>query len=269
MVQRIGRGAAVAVFALAVVSGGCRREDQRSPVSVIGSTSIQPFAELLAQEYEKKYPDRKVDVQGGGSTAGLQAVASGLADIGMCSRELSPEEAGEFTAVAIARDGLAIVVNRENPVGSLSVEQIRGIFSGRIRRWQEVGGTDEPIRVITREESSGTRDCFVHLVMRDEKISREALVQESSGAVKELIQGNPGAIGYISLGLVGKELKAVLVDGVEPTPEKVLEGRYKLVRPLLFVTKGPAAPKAKDFIDFVLRPESQQALEAEGLIRAR
>lgn len=269
MVRRIGRGAVAAVVALAVISGGCRREDPRSPVSVIGSTSIHPFAELLAQQYEKKYPDRKVDVQGGGSTAGLQAVASGLADIGMCSRELSPEEAREFTAIPIARDGLAIVVNRANPVGSLSVEQIRGIFSGHIRRWKEVGGADEPIRVISREESSGTRDCFVHLVMRDERISREALVQESSGAVKELVQGNPEAIGYISLGLVGKELKALRVDGVEPTAENVLAGRYKLVRPLLFVTKGPAAPKAKDFIDFVLLPESQQALEAEGLIRAR
>jgi len=248
---------------------GCRRDDGGGAVNAIGSTSIQPFAELLAQEYEKRNPDQKVDVHGGGSTAGLKAVADGLAQIGMCSRSLTDEEAKQFTSVMIARDGLAIVVNPANPVNGLTVEQIRSLFSGQIKNWKDVGGKDEPVRIVTREESSGTRESFVHLVMAKEKIARAALVQESSGAVKELVKGNPAAIGYISLGLVGKELKALVVGGEAPTAANVLAGKYKLARPLLFVTQGPPTPKAKKFIDFVLLPESQKTLEAEGLIRAQ
>jgi phosphate transport system substrate-binding protein len=262
------------VIASLFASTGCRSDGSSSgggdPINCVGSTSIQPFAELLAQEYEKKNPGQKVDVQGGGSTAGLQAVTNGLAKIGMCSRELTPEEGKQFAEVMIARDGLAIVVNPGNPVSQLKIEQIRGLFSGEIKNWKEVGGKDEPVRIITREESSGTRECFVHLIMgKDVKISKEALVQESSGAVKELVKGNSAAIGYISLGLVTKDLKALTIDGQEPSAGNVLAGKYKLVRPLLFVTKGAPSPTAQKFIDFVLSPESQKELEKEGLIRAR
>jgi len=247
---------------------GCSREDGGT-VNVIGSTSIQPFAEHLAQVYGKKHPGERVEVQGGGSTAGLQAVANGLAHIGTCSRSLSDEEARQFTPIVIARDGVAIVVNPANPVNNLTLEQLRGIFSGRFKNWKDVGGRDEAIRPITREEGSGTRESFVHLVMGPEKISREALVQESNGAVKELVKGNPAAIGYMSLGLVDKGLKPLNVDGVEPKTEHVLSGKYTLARPLLFVTKGPPTPKAQKFIDFVLSPEGQKMLEGEGLIRAK
>jgi phosphate transport system substrate-binding protein len=256
------------VVVCGLAAGGCRR-DAKDAVDVIGSTSIQPFAELLKEAYEKKHPDRKVEVQGGGSTAGLQAVSTGLAHIGMCSRGLKPEEAGQFTPVVIARDGVAVVVSPDNPVAALSTEQVRGLFSGRIVNWKEVGGKDEPVRVITREEGSGTRESFEHLVMDKERISRGALAQESNGAVKELVKGNPATIGYMSLGLVGKELKAVVVDGAEPTYQNVLDGKYKLARELLFVTKGPPSPAAQAFIDFVLEPDSQKELEAEGLIRAK
>lgn len=247
---------------------GCGREDAGT-VNVIGSTSILPFAEHLAQEYGKKYPGERVEVQGGGSTAGLKAVADGLAQIGTCSRALTDEEAKQFTPIVIARDGVAIIVHNANPITGLTLSQLRDVFSGKITNWKEIGGKDEPLRVITREEGSGTRESFVHLVMGSEKISRGALVQESNGAVKELVKGNPGAIGYMSLGLVGKELKALRVDGADPKAENVLNGTYKLARPLLFVTKGTPSPKAQKFIDFVLSPESQKILESEGLIRAK
>jgi phosphate transport system substrate-binding protein len=256
---------AAAVLAL---TPGCTGGQTRA-VSVVGSTSVQPFAELLAEEYATKNPHENVEVQGGGSTAGLQAVANGLADIGMCSRSLSPAEAGEFTATIIARDGLAIVVNPANPVSNLTTAQLCGIFSGSIQNWKEVGGQDGPVRPITREEGSGTRESFVHLVMAKERISRRALTQESNGAVKELVKGDLAAIGYMSLGLVGRELKAVQVDGVEPTSANVLAGTYKLARPFLFVTKGSIGPEARGFFDYVLSPESQKTLETEGLVRAQ
>ncbi len=258
---------------LGIVAGGlsgagCGRKE-RHTVNVVGSTSIQPFAELLAEEYKKQNPGRSVEVQGGGSTAGLQAAATGLAHIGMCSRSLKPDEASQFTPVVVARDGLAIVVNTANPVSELNLEQLRGIFSGRIKDWREVGGKEGPIRVVTREEGSGTRESFVHLVMEDAPVARSALTQESNGAVKELVKGDPAVIGYMSLGLVGSELKAIKIEGAEPTAEQVLAGKYKLARPFLFVTKGTPGPDAQSFIDFVLSAESQKALEAEGLIRAK
>lgn len=256
----------VVASGLILLAPGCR-DGESLAVGVVGSTSVQPFAELLAEEYLAKHVEENVEVQGGGSTAGLQAVVNGLADIGMCSRTLSDEESAEFQGTVIARDGLAIVVNPVNPVADLTTEQLRGLFSGTIKNWKEVGGMDGPVRPITREEGSGTRDSFVHLVMGKERISRRALTQESNGAMKELVKGDKAAIGYMSLGMVGDELKTVRVDGVEPTAVNVLAGTYKLARPFLFVTKGEIRPEARRFFDYVLSPEGQKTLEVEGLVR--
>jgi phosphate transport system substrate-binding protein len=258
----------VVLMALVVIGDGCTRTSTRS-VSLLGSTSIQPFAEMLAERYAKDHPGEFVEVQGGGSTAGLQAAQSGLTNIGMCSRSLTAKEALVFTSIIIARDGLAVVVNHNNPVVTLSVAQLRAIFAGKISNWNEVGGKDGPVRPITREEGSGTRESFVRLVMGGERIAGRALTQESNGAVKELVKGDPAAIGYMSLGLVGKDLKTVAMDGVEPTVEEVLAGRYNLVRPLLFVTRGEVNPAAQKFIDFVLSPQGQSLLAKEGLVRER
>jgi phosphate transport system substrate-binding protein len=255
---------------LVLAMPGCRNRDRAGrALNVVGSTSIQPFAELLAQEYMKKYPDRQVEVQGGGSTAGLQAAADGLADIGMCSRSLKDDEVNQFTPVNIARDGLAIVVNLSNPINALTMDQLRGLFSGAIPNWKDIGGSDEQVWMITREEGSGTRESFVKLVMGEERISRRALTQESNGAVKELVKGDPAAIGYMSLGLVGAELKPLPIDGVAPTHDNVLNGSYHLMRPFLFVTKGSPSPEAQLFIDYVLSAEGQQILENEGLVSAQ
>ncbi|MDD2716645.1 MAG: phosphate ABC transporter substrate-binding protein [Candidatus Wallbacteria bacterium] len=239
-------------------------------VKVVGSTSIQPFAELLADEYSRTHQDaRLVEVQGGGSTAGIQAAGNKLADIGMCSRLLSSEETLQFTATVIARDGLAIVVNPENPISNLSVDQLRGLFSGRIRNWNQVGGMNCQVWPITREEGSGTRDAFAKLVMGHEHISFSALTQESNGAVKELVKGDRGAIGYMSLGLVNKELKSLLIDSVEATVLNIQTGSYQLNRPFLFVVKGDPNPETRKFIDFVLSDAGQKILTSEGLVSAK
>jgi len=258
----------VVIPGLLLLCAGCSRTSAHS-VSLLGSTSIQPFAEMLAERYAKDFPGQFVEVQGGGSTAGLQAAESGLVNIGMCSRSLTAKESLVFTPILIARDGLALVVNPGNPVASLSIEQLRALFAGRVTNWNEVGGKNGPIRPITREEGSGTRESFVRLVMGEERISGRALTQESNGAVKELVKGDPAAIGYMSLGLVGQDLKAVAVEGNQPTALNVLAGRYHLVRPLLFVSKGTVHPAAQKFIDFVLSPVGQTLLATEGLVRVR
>jgi phosphate transport system substrate-binding protein len=153
------------------------------------------------------------------------------------------------------------------------------MFSGRIGNWKDVGGDDRPIRLITREEGSGTREAFVDLVMaagdkassgsEEPRISRRALTQESNGAVRELVRHDPCAVGYMSLGLVGDDLKMLTVDGVEPKLEHVRSGDYKLVRPFLFVIRGKPKPSAQSFIDFVLSVKGQQMLEKEGLVRRK
>jgi phosphate transport system substrate-binding protein len=253
------------IAAMALVCCGCKN---RGAVNVVGSTSVQPFAEMLAQEFAKKEPGVRIDVQGGGSTAGIQALAEGIADIGMCSRSLERDEAARYKAIIVARDGLAVVVHPSNPLGNLTREQLRQVFSGRIANWKAVGGKDARIHVVTREEGSGTREAFTKLVMKDEGIAASALVQESNGAVKELVRTDPGAIGYMSLGLAGN-LKCLLIDGVAPSGETVISGQYPLVRPFLFVVKGTCRPEAQRFIDFVLSPPGQELLESEGLVRAQ
>jgi phosphate transport system substrate-binding protein len=243
------------------------RQQGHQLVSVIGSTSIQPFAEMLAEDFNKKHAGTYVEVQGGGSTAGIEAVRNGIADIGMCSRNLKPDE--KFASVTIARDGLAVVVNTSNPLQDLSLRQVRDIFAGRITRWSQVGGPDQPIRTISREEGSGTREAFVKLVMDKDRVDRRALTQESNGAVRELVSTDPYAIGYMSLGLVGDRAKALAIDGVKPSDQTVRAGQYPLVRPFLFVLRGQPTPAAQSYIDFVLSSPGQALLEKEGLIRAQ
>ena len=248
--------------------GTGRRRDGRA-VECVGSTSVQPFAEILSQEFERLPGGIRVDVEGGGSTAGIVAIDENIADIGMCSRSLKSDEARQFVGIPIALDGLAVVVHKSNPITGLTRQQIRRIFCGDVSNWREVGGDNRPIHLITREEGSGTREAFQKLVMGKTRISRKALTQESNGAVKELVKHDPCAVGYMSLGLVGQELKALKVDGVAPTAEEVVSGRYPLARPFLFVTKGPPGERAREFIDFAASPIGRQMLEREGLVGAR
>ncbi len=250
----------VAIGLLSGCSKGARKE-----LIVAGSTSIQPFADRWAEIYMKKYPDRVVNVQGGGSSAGIQASFSGAADIGTCSRELKPEEKG-LTEIVVARDGLAVIVHPTNPVTGLSLEQIRDIFSGKIQSWKEISNRDKTIDVVTREEGSGTRGAFQEMVMGKVRVFKGAIVEDSNGTVREIVAGDPDSIGYISLGLVDERVKALSLDGVAATEANILINQYELVRPFLFVTCGPPSREAKNFIDFVLSEEGQNLIKMEGLI---
>ena len=263
---RSARVLVTAFLALSAAMGsGCRKNER---VTLVGSTSVQPFAEVLAEAYKKRNPDAQVTVQGGGSGQGIQALAKGIADIGTCSRDLSDEEKATLTPHVIARDGLAIVVHPDNPVKGLTRQQVQDIFAGKITNWRDVGGPDHAIAVVLREDGSGTREAFTHLIMAKAACSKDAMVQGSNGAIKALVKGNPNAIGYMSLGQVKGELKAVDMDGVTPTEAGVARGEYKLWRPFLFVTKGTPKPEAAKFIEFVLSPAGQKILEKEGLVGA-
>lgn len=267
----------VSLCALLLV--GCREENTASEtsagsgqgVTLAGSTSVQPFAELLAEHYAAEHPDAPpINVQGGGSTAGVQAAATGTADIGMASRNLKPsEEELGLSIQMIARDAIAVIVHPSNSVRDLTLEQVRGIFAGEITSWAEVGGENREIHVVTREEGSGTRGAFEELVMEEEWITLRAIREDSNGAVRVIVANDPYAIGYISLGIVNDQVRAVRLDGVEASVENVRSGVYTLARPFLFLWKGELSPVAQAFLEYVLGEEGQALLEREGLIGVR
>jgi phosphate transport system substrate-binding protein len=242
---------------------GCQRK--QSGVTVAGSTSVEPFAELLAEEYMRKHPESHIYVQGGGSTAGIEAVRSRAANIGMSSRTLKPEEKN-LQAVTIAKDAIAIIVHPANPIQDLSLNRIRDLFSGKLPNWKEIGGLNHSVDVVTREEGSGTRESFQKFVMGKEDISLGALVQDSNGAVRQVIANDPSAIGYISLGLVNDQVKAVRISGVEPNLTNVYNGNYTMVRPFLFVFNGEPVGEGKSYLEFILSRQAQKLLLKEGLV---
>jgi phosphate transport system substrate-binding protein len=235
---------------------------------IAGSTSVQPYVEILAEKYALQHPEKLIDVQGGGSSAGIQAVESHTAALGMSSRNLRGDEL-RLWSIEITKDGLAVIVNPDNPVGNLTLDQIRRIYTAEITNWSELGGADVRIHIITREEGSGTRGAFEEMVMSGRRITPRAIVQNSNGAVRQLVSGDPYSIGYISLGLVDtgeRPVGAVRIDGVAPTRENVLNGSYTLFRSFLFVAMEEPAGNAMEFIEYVRSPEGQRVLVDEGLI---
>jgi phosphate transport system substrate-binding protein len=244
----------------------CQRS--KAGITVAGSTSVEPFAELLAEEYMLNHPGSRIYVQGGGSTAGIEAVRSGAAHIGMSSRSLIGEEKNLY-AVTVAKDALAVIVHPNNAAHDLTLDQIRQIFSGKIKNWKEVGGLSAKIILVTREEGSGTREAFQKMVMEKAEINLESLVQDSNGAIRQVVSGDPNAIGYISLGLVNEKVKAVRISGVDPNLKNIVRGHYRLIRPFLFVFNGRPGGEANSFLDFVLSTEAQELLQKEGLVTIR
>jgi len=240
----------------------CRAEHD---VIVAGSTSVQPYAEVLAEEYMVINPKNGVDIQGGGSSAGITAAESGTAHIGMSSRALKDSEK-HLWSIEIAKDGLAMIVNPRNPVENLSLAQIRAIYAEDIKNWSELGGANHRIHIIAREEGSGTRSAFEELIMADRYITPRAIIQNSNGAVKQLVADDPSSIGFISLGLVDPTVKALRLDGVEATRENILNGSYSLLRSFIFVSKEKPEEAAMDYINFVLSEHGQSLLTDEGLI---
>lgn len=242
---------------------GCQRS--KAGITVAGSTSVEPFAELLAEEYMSRYPESHIYVQGGGSTAGIEAVKTHAANIGMSSRSLMMEEK-DLYAVTIAKDAIAVIVHPKNLINDLSLVQIKEVFSRKIKNWKELGGLPHPIVLVTREEGSGTREAFQKMVMGKEEISLEALVQDSNGAIRQVVSSDPHAIGYISLGLVNEKVKALKISGIEPNLTHIENGSYTLVRPFLFVFNGQPVGEAKSFLEFVLSSTAQKLLRKEGLV---
>lgn len=255
----------IVVWLLILLPGCGQGEKHHQTLTVAGSTSVQPFAEKLAEVYMQHCPGLLINVQGGGSSAGIMAVQQRAADIGASSRELNESEKNLHELV-IAWDGIAIIVNPACKLDDISLKSLQEIFEGKMTDWRALGLAPHGIHVITREEGSGTRTAFEELVMKKIEITQQALVQDSNGSVREIVANDPHAIGFISCGLVNQQVKALAVDGVNPTGPNIKKNLYKLTRRFLFVTLNKPEGPVKDFDDFILSNKGQILLEKEGLI---
>lgn len=202
-------------------------------------------------------PGTAVLVSGMGSSAGIEAVTSGTAEIGTSSRELKPTEDQALVDTPIAHDGIAVIVNVDNPVDAITHDQLRDIYAGVITNWSVLGGGDLPIDIINRDESSGTRDAFASAIMHGTPFDVGAVILPGTGQVREVVSRSRGAIGYISVGFVEPRfgtgrVKALVLDGIEPTDDNVAAGVYPISRVLHFFTMGQPEGLTRDYIDYVL-----------------
>jgi phosphate transport system substrate-binding protein len=267
MNSKYGLGLVLILIIAFAVYNTISTENQYERIDVAGSTSVQPVAEALAQEYMKTHPQVKINVQGGGSGLGIRSVSQGIIAIGTSSKELSDEEKGTLKEYVIGKEGIVVAVNLKNPVDDLSKEELRGIFTGNISNWKELGGPDSPIDVVVREDGSGTRKAFEDLVMKKtDKVKSDAIVQTSTESIKLAVEQDPNAIGYISLAHMSSNVKAVKLEGVYPSLLTILDGSYELQRPFLFLTNGEPQGAVKDFIDWCLSPEGQKIVEEEKIV---
>lgn len=237
-------------------------------ITFAGSTTMQPLVEKLAAVYRSRNPQVELEIAAGGSVVGINAVTDGSADIGMASRELKPSERAPTTQrFVIAIDVLAVIVHRDNPVRQLSLEQLRRIYTGAVRNWKELGGSDTPILPVIRETSSGTRGAFDELVLGGQALTPAAEAQVTAGEVQKRVASNAASIGYVGFGNTNTgDVVVVAIDTVVPTPETAQDGSYPLTRPLLLLAGPLSRPLARSFIDFVLSDEGQRLVAADGWV---
>ena len=249
-------------------------------IQIKGSDTMVNLGQAWAEAFNKKNPGVNVAVTGGGSGTGIAALISGTADIAECSRTMKEKEIQQAekngikpVEFKVALDGLAVVVNPNNPVSQLTIAQLADIFTGKITNWKNVGGKDLEIVILSREVNSGTHVYFKEHVLRKgnekgpEEFSPAALLMPSSQAIADEVAQNSNAIGYYGMGYISPKQKAIAVSkdkegpSIEPTMDNVKSGKYPISRPLLIYTKGEPEGIVKGFIDFVLSSEGQQIVK--------
>ena len=239
-------------------------------VSTDGSTSMEKVIGGLGEMFMERNSGITFTYNPTGSGSGIKAVQEGRCDIGLASRNLKAAEAESgLTETVLAYDGIAVIVNLENPVSDLDVETIAKIYTGEITNWSEVGGADAEIVLIGREAGSGTRDGFESITGTEDACQyRQELT--STGDVITAVSQNPGAIGYASVASVKDSVKALTVGGVAPSNETILDGTYVIQRPFVMVSKSDAqlSAAAKAFFDYALSAEAHELIIAAGVVPA-
>jgi len=258
---------------LLVISISLQEGALAKDITIKGSTTVLPIAQITAEVFMERHPDVKISVQGGGSGIGIAGIIDGTCDIGDSSRSMKEQELSNAVsknvnpkANLVAMDGLAVVVHPSNKLTGLTKNQVKDIYIGKISDWSALGGGTQKIVVISRDSASGTFESFGEMALDKQKVRPDALMQASNQAVASTVPKTPGAIGYVGLGYLSSRVKALALNGVMPSRETVLNNKYKLARPLFMYTNGSPQGVVKDFLDFVLSAEGQRLVEETGFV---
>ncbi len=249
------------------------QKSRTKKLTIQGSTTVLPIAQRCAEEFMKEHPEANISVRGGGSGVGIAALIDGTIDIATASRAMKTKELKKArvnginpVAHVVARDAIAVILHPQNPVNNLTKSQLKAIYTGAISRWNEVGGSSDVIVVVSRDVASGTFEVFNELALDKQRVRPDALMQASNQAVVNIVASTNGAIGYVGLGYLSKEVKPIAIDGVMPSVATAKSGAYLLARSLYMYTDGKPKGLAKEFIDFVLGPKGQRIVKEEGFV---
>lgn len=250
-------------------AAGGASADLSGSITMAGSTSMEKLANAVAEAFMEKYPNVTVNAEFTGSSAGIESLLSGSTDIGNSSRALedSEKQAGAVENI-VAIDGIAVVVNPNTKVENLTKEQLSQIYTGEITDWADVDGDSAPIVVIGREAGSGTRGAFEELLDVADKCAYASEL-DSTGAVMAKVASTPGSIGYVSLDVLDDTVKALKLEGVEPTAENIKAGNYFLSRPFVMATKGEISEQSETvqaLFDYLSSAEGKDLISSVGLI---
>lgn len=245
----------------------------KKSITMAGSTTVLPIAQKCAEAFMDINPKVNISVRGGGSGVGIASLTGKSVDIGLSSRPIRDKELAtakqkgvNVVGTVVALDGLAIVVHSQNTINEITIKTLKDIYTGKIKNWKALGGPDKEIVVVSRDVASGTFEVFKEKVLGGEKTREDALMLASNKAVATTVQETPGGIGYIGIGYLSEGVKALKVEGIVPTNKAVLDGSYKLARPLYFYTNGSPKGLVKEFIDFVLSSSGQKLVGETGYV---
>lgn len=260
---------------LALIAGVFSANAQK----ISGSDTVLPLSQKEAESYMKENPSAVLSVTGGGSGVGVSALLSGTIDIAQASRSLKFDEKLKLKAagkkaveVIVAYDALAVIVHPSNKVNELTREQLEGIFTGQITNWKELGGEDLRIIPYARETSSGTYEFFRQNVLKNKNYVNGIMSMPATGAIVQSIRQTKGAIGYVGLAYLNKEVQAVSVSYdagetfVAPSEANAVNKTYPIVRPLYYYYEEKSKTKVQAFIDYVRSPKGQKLVSEIGFI---
>ena len=238
-----------------------------------GSTSVEKAAKTALEEFVALNPNVTFEYDATGSSTGIKNVKDGTYKLGFASRELKDDEKKGIEYKTVALDGIALAIHPSNGVKNLTLEQVKGIYTGEITNWSELGGSDADIVVVSRENGSGTRSAFEEIIGVGDMLTEKAIIKSGNGEVASYVAGEPNAIGYTSFVTLESNLdkiSGVNVEDVEPSVENVQNGTYKLSRPFIMVYDTNKVNDAeKAFIDFLFTEEGQDLMEEAGAIRVK
>ena len=265
---------AAPVTSTAPVSGG-----QKQIIKISGSTTVLPIVQKAADQYMAVHPNADIQVSGGGSGVGVQAIGAKTVDIGMSSREVTADEMKKypgFVVTTVAQDGIAVIVNPANEITFITLDQIRDIYLGKTTKWTQITGANVPgtnnqIVIVGRDSASGTRTYFDETVLLKATPTKTMLEKNSNGAVLQTVAQTPGSIGYVSIGFVSPDVKALPIwynfdKIIAPSIDNVKTKTYPVSRNLYVITNGQPGGLTGDFIKYILSPEGQKIVADEGYV---